>query len=563
MVEVLYEMESEMDLYLLSEFLESIRSELARIMDTFVTELQSSLEGVHVPPAQQMIALRRLNWLKPYFLKIIESFEKSSKSYADYHLTSVLQQCAVNARSLDWASWPIFMDLLDKHPNLLDNKGINVRSKFRQEVTEEICYGVSSKLFCPCNEAVWCGVATSLIHDLCFAIARDRWDHGRNHGRTEPSKKLSEVLMQKAVQASNAVQNPENLAVLEFDTDIWKRYSLNNRAEISNQPRGTKCVMTLADDITLPGDTLPAPTVLKEDSASAQKHIFGMIHKPWYLIRQILFVVDTFAKCYLMETESAYSFETMCEKLGLSSEIASRFLRHEVELNPNSSFYYGKNFKSVYSKGNKLPGVSGPKTPKAERKRGNNVAASKTVKKSVPNKFLFWAIVMEGLKELGWKVESGGRSCDSWYLPPGVERGNEKFRRRLDYFDSALRVINVIESDPRYCNQPAIKAILMDYQKCKIAYERMKSSQRKVLNTLSNKEKVDSLRKLTGGSPSNPISAPSSDQELNDSPNKEPIESIADMDGIKKEASTGATLGAPGDALPSITTYYLPSDKVS
>jgi hypothetical protein len=64
MVEVIYEVNDAMDLYQLSEFLEGIREKLAKIMDTFISELQSSSEGVHIPYAQQMIALRRLNWLK-------------------------------------------------------------------------------------------------------------------------------------------------------------------------------------------------------------------------------------------------------------------------------------------------------------------------------------------------------------------------------------------------------------------------------------------------------------------------------------------------------------------
>ena len=71
MVEVIFEVEEPVDLYLLSEFLEKIRSNLAEIVDTFVRELQTSSEGINIPFAQQMIALRRLNWLKPFFQKKI------------------------------------------------------------------------------------------------------------------------------------------------------------------------------------------------------------------------------------------------------------------------------------------------------------------------------------------------------------------------------------------------------------------------------------------------------------------------------------------------------------
>ena len=127
MVEVIYEIQTSLDLYLLSEFLEGIRAKLAEIVDAFIGEMQSSTNAVSVPYAQQIIALRRLNWLKPFFLKKIESFKKRT-IFTSPAKKPVLRQCAANVQELDWESWGTLMDLLEKYPNLVDGRGVNVRS---------------------------------------------------------------------------------------------------------------------------------------------------------------------------------------------------------------------------------------------------------------------------------------------------------------------------------------------------------------------------------------------------------------------------------------------------
>jgi hypothetical protein len=494
MVEVIYEVEGLMDLYLLSEFLEKIRSDLARIVDTFVQAMQSSSEGIQVPYAQQIIALRRLNWLKPFFLKKIESLKKKEEASNQSALTavrmSILQHCSTNAKCLEWPSWPLLMDLLEKHPSLVDGKHINVRSKFREEATEDICYGVSSSLFCPCNETIWCDVASTLTHDLCYIIARDRW----NFSTVKHSMNLSEALIQEAVKASEAIRSPRDINKLNFDTNVWKRYVLNNRGAIAKAPRGTKCVMTLANDCKGPEKRLPAPIVLGGNSAGNQRDILPIIHKPWYLVRQILFVADTFAKRYLADDKS-YSFEILRQKLGLMSEATSIFLKREIELDLESNSFFGKEFESIYSTGNKLD----PLNERSIRKRSSNATVkTKTRTKRSLNtpvrKLLFWDILIKRLQEVGWRIEIGSRPTD-WYLcPPGVSRG-KGFKPRVDFFDSAPLVINCLKTDTRYCNQAEIKSILEEYGKCQVELQKMKSEKRKELKTLSSKETVEYLRK--------------------------------------------------------------------
>ena len=335
MVEVIYELEEPMDLYLLSEFLEKIRSNVAEIVDNFVRESQSISEGINIPFAQQMIALRRLNWLKPFFQKKIESFEKrvstSAKSADIVFEIAMLRQCAANANDLEWPSWPILMDLLEKHPNLVDGKAMNVRSKFREEVTEEICYGVSSSFICPCNEAVWCDVATRLTHELCYIIARNHWDYSKS----EKSSKLAEAMVQKTIDTADAILNPTTIEVLKFDVDVWERYALNNRGSISKEPREAKCFMGLANDCKGPAKRLPAPYILRGKLPADQTNLLKTIHKPWYLVRQILFVTNTFAKRYLA-ADKTYNFDNLRERLRLTPEISSMFFSKSITPIPHA-----------------------------------------------------------------------------------------------------------------------------------------------------------------------------------------------------------------------------------
>ena len=492
MVEVIYEIQTSLDLYLLSEFLEGIRAKLAEIVDAFIKEIQSSTNAVSVPYAQQIIALRRLNWLKPFFLKKIESFQKRTIVTSPAE-KPVLRQCAANVQKLDWKSWGTLMDLLEKHPNLVDGKGLNVRSKFRAEVTEDICYGASSSLICPCNEEVWCDAATTLTHDLCFIIARDRWNH---ETRSCPSD-LHEAIVKRVVKASKEIRSEQSVEALRFDTDIWKRYVLNNRGSIAKESRGTSCLLVLADDCKGPEKRLPVPYVLKGNLSMSAARVQGRIHKPWYLARQVLFLADVLAQRYLAD-KSSYSFDTLRESIGLTPEEASMFFKRDIELDLESSCFYGTDFDDIYSTGNKLVDKF---EERAIRQRSENkedkVKKKKKKKKqrtgAAPVKrLLFWDVLINGLKKLGWDIEKGNRDHDWYLLPPGVQRG-KGFKPRIDFFDSAPLVIKCLKTDIRYCQQPPITRLVEDYTMCLGEYDKMKNLKSQELKTLTGQQIVDHL----------------------------------------------------------------------
>lgn len=494
MVEVIYEVETSLDLYLLSEFLEGIRAKLAEIVDKFMHELQSSANGMTVPYAQQIIALRRLNWLKPFFLKKISSLEK--RTFASSHAVKPsLQQCAANAVKLDWPSWATLMDLLEKNPKLVDATGINLRSKFRAEVTEDICYGTSSSLICPCNETVWCDTASTLTHDLCFMIARDRWDHGN---KTHPSD-LREAITKRTMKAAEEINRVESPETLRFDTDIWKRYALNNRGSIAKEPRGTTCLLLLADDCNGPEKRLPVPYIVQGNRSTISRGIRNRIHKPWYLVRQILSLVDALSQQYLAD-DDLYSFDTLRESVGLTPDVTSFFFKRDIELGLDSSCFFGEDFESIYSMGNKLIDTVKERTVRQRPANKNKKVPKKKGEKkprmsSTPvRKLLFWNVLIKGLEELGWNIERGNRVGDWYLLPPGVQRG-KGFKTRVDFFDSAPLVIKCLKTDSRYCNLPPIKRIMKEYTMCQFELEKMKSNKSQELKTFTGQEIVDLLKK--------------------------------------------------------------------
>ena len=497
MVEVIYEVEDAITLYRLSEFLEGIRSNLGETVETFIRAMQSSSssEGIRIPFAQQIVALRRLNWMKPYFLNKIENIQKKVDNSRDFTIAACqncfLRQCTANAKRLEWGSWPILMDLLDKHSNLVDANGVNLRTKFQEEVTEDICYGVNTTLFCPCNESIWCGVAATLTHDLCYTIARESWDFKK----AQPSVNLSNALMQKAAEASEAIRNPKSIDDLKFDTHVCKRYALNNRGNITKEQRGTECVMTLPNDCKGPEIRLPAPVILRRNFRFELASILETIHKPWYLARQIIFLVDTFAKKYL-DGDKSYSFEALCQKIDVPLQVTLLFLKRPIELDLDSRLFFGGNFKSIYSTGNNLhtgrAKVFANADPKTKTAKPRNAGTGSAVVK----KLIFWNVLVKALIRLKWSVARGNRPNDWYICPPGVERG-KGFKLRVDFFDSATLVIQCLQTDKRYCNLPAIKSVLFEYRSYLNAYDELRSSKdKKELKKLKGEDIVNHLKGL-------------------------------------------------------------------
>jgi len=99
------------------------------------------------------------------------------------------------------------------------------------------------------------------------------------------------------------------------------------------------------------------------------------------------------------------------------------------------------------------------------KNRGRNTKA-KTASPKVVNGITrgqFYVHLWPALENRGWKLEHGTRACDTYYLPPGVNRG-PPFQNRKDFFDSAKQVINCISNDSKWKSDAALQEIVMDFE---------------------------------------------------------------------------------------------------
>ena len=400
MIEEMYDIETGMELYDFTYFLLNIRCGLGDILDKFVEHLKASTQTIDtIPYAVQISALRRLDFLKPYLLRKIENMEQYSLCPQ-----AVFQQCRENVAKFEWNSWPVLIDLLETKRDLVDPKGHNMRDKLRAEITVEICYHVSNDLVFPCNEDTWCGLAATLTQDLCVLIAKKEWDYSGNEG----PNRLGELIMQRASAAAAKIHSPESPDRLLLSRDCWKRYSLENRAAIKDDAEevyegekkvtrrtinGTKCLLVFPAYAEVPEEFPPEPVLVNE--STLVDPLVSKLHKNWYLSRQIIYIVRALVDKYLSE-DTSYSFERLCEMVGITTKDAKHYLLLEdigIEKSENNIFY-GKHYK-LYQRGNKL-----------RIKQARPVSSTPRERLPTVHRAVFWNIVWPRLTSLGWTLET-------------------------------------------------------------------------------------------------------------------------------------------------------------
>eukprot|EP01045_Picozoa_sp_COSAG04_P040584 COSAG04_NODE_11929_length_680_cov_0.975904_1_plen_170_part_00 len=57
-----------------------------------------------------------------------------------------------------------------------------------------------------------------------------------------------------------------------------------------------------------------------------------------------------------------------------------------------------------------------------------------------------WGVLWSRLLAAGWREEKGARPRDLFFLPPGVQRGQQGIRLRRDYFDSQSQVWEYVQA---------------------------------------------------------------------------------------------------------------------
>jgi hypothetical protein len=495
------------DIYILLEWLDSIRSQLVEITDSFI--LKNDWRGVlpdSIPTAQQFVALIRFEWLAQRFRSRLETIAAEVLVRYDYPPTNeIFRQCTEWIDNMKWKSCGQFILKLNIFGELTDRRGKKVKEVFDREIIEEICFNVKDRLVRPLTESMWCPMARHLTEILSKTIYLLKHTYG--DGSAQMKNKLFDLCMIKAKSLA-ALASDGELANLEFDPGVPNDTSFNQNDLIAfcgfkpkspffkdntTTPKGlTAAVVELQayyDAVDLGLEPCLDPTQFEHRTegnvvitggiaterqdgfhkligvprsvGAIIRHSFG-VNETWYIIHQIIFVIDAFASKFLRD--SKYSLETICSHLGVDVGMA----RHAIERGVR-----------IYNESPKVKTETRRnKPPKRSRQKPKDKPAKQTPTgppKRKVNNILFWQIVWTCLKdELGWRLEHGNRPNDIYAFPPGVSRGG--FKNRVDFFDSSLLIVAFIETDTRWKDRPEVVRCLKLYEQCKNLLEQLRAN---------------------------------------------------------------------------------------
>lgn len=79
---------------------------------------------------------------------------------------------------------------------------------------------------------------------------------------------------------------------------------------------------------------------------------------------------------------------------------------------------------------------------------------------------LFHRVVWPKLESLGWHIQHGVRKTDKYFCLPGKHRG-KPFVNRVDYFDSARQVMNLLESNREWSERAEVIELFSDLRLCR------------------------------------------------------------------------------------------------
>jgi hypothetical protein len=459
-----------MDLYLMIDWLEPFHVKLAQLVDDFIPRAKTTKEGDSpetCPLAQQFVSLRRLSWISEILQNQLDSLKKTIFSEVG---PAIIDQSSQALRTLKWTSWQDLISVLEQFPDTKDSNGKNIKKVFEAEIVEETCYAVKKRIVEPMEESLWCEVSMRLIRSLCIATAKALW---KDRGVDEES--LFRKFMQIGVRASFDIRLGSDARRLAFFPKFKGSAGLKDNAFPRRSGTAGEVMTKLAkadnpDCVkTLPelSNELLAITTPIENVTEPQ------IQETWYLCWQVIYVIDSFAQRYLRG--SPYTLEKLCSALRVDANTVSAAII--------SIKYYEGQTSSKRKAPPRDPGGPKKKPRKKEAKNPLNGQIGPLESKS-----FFWPIVWACLaRKCGWHLEHGKRPNDFYAHPPGVTRGHG-FKNRIDFFDSVKLIIAQVRSNPKWCNLPAVKEAVKEYDSCSSLYGKMKGS--KSMPKIKDKEEM-------------------------------------------------------------------------
>ena len=187
-----------------------------------------------------------------------------------------------------------------------DIDGKNLHQSIRSELIEEICYPMRDRLKRPYDPSCWCRVAVDLKNSLCesvstlllpasdderLSIAKDKL-----HGDFLTKAKHSALTIREAIKPP--IVGKEQLQ-LTMDADPSGSFLVFEQESVGD--------LRASSSFDSPG---------------------AVVNARWYLVWQVLFVVDSFAEKYLAGTN--YSLDHLCEHIDVPLDIFRKFTTIEI-----------------------------------------------------------------------------------------------------------------------------------------------------------------------------------------------------------------------------------------
>lgn len=407
---------------------------------------------VNIPLAQQIIALRRFEWIAKHFLRSLRK-KKGSQDDCDSIRKSLLK--------LNWSEWNGLIVALSRLQDVEDANGKKLHAALEREIVDELSYDRTERIVTsPMQETHWCALAMSLTKDLCVATAKEIWQKNCD------KKSLVEVYTQLARDAVRKILAGQGRETLTFvpsfkgdctgvAEDEIRKVNAVRSITISNGQNTGEVLSGLT-----PSDTISTlEDVNKELVAIPRAFALNSnveVNSAWYICWQVLNLVDSFARKYLKR--STYSLAGLSGQIGINVETK---MIMEAALAKYVQKRAAKKRKASFS----TPG-------KPKKKRKKNPASGS----SVARKAFFWNVIWKCLKDnCGWRLERGNRPGDFSAFPPGVTRKNGN-KNRVHFFDSVKQIRDKIQEDGQWKENALLKKALVQEESCMALYTKLKGT---------------------------------------------------------------------------------------
>lgn len=207
----------------------------------------------------------------------------------------------------------------------------------------------------------------------------------------------------------------------------------------------------------------------------------------WYLLWQVVPIVHAVAsECVKWHDEDVpddaiYSLKMLCDVVGVNVDDGQEVMLN-ILLSVEKYEELRRNYVNAHSVHDvdqlveKHTNQSHHEPPKEYVPPHNNRNDESKIHDSEGNEFsevqhraptntLFHNVVWCVLSKLGWRLETGKRPRDYYYVPPGITRNSgNKFKPRVDFFDSATRVLQFIATNDRWKTRKEVVQCLKTFQ---------------------------------------------------------------------------------------------------